>query len=128
MSVITGIVTKTGREKMAKARAGEITLPKIMYMAFGDGACDETGNVIPPAMDQVTLSNELMRKEIESHNFPISTTCRYKARLSEGELSNIGINEVALIDSEGDVVGIKCFKNKYKDEDMEMVFEIDDEF
>ena len=38
------------------------------------------------------------------------------------------ISEIALYDTDGDYVGLKTFRTKYKDEDMEMVFELDDQF
>ena len=38
------------------------------------------------------------------------------------------ISEMALIDEDGDTVAIKNFLKKPKDEDMEMDFEIDDNF
>ena len=31
------VITKTAREKLVKARAGVIVLPKIVGMAFGNG-------------------------------------------------------------------------------------------
>ena len=43
------VITKKAREKLVKARAGDLTLPKIAGMAFGNGGVDADGTVIPPA-------------------------------------------------------------------------------
>lgn len=40
------IITKSARKKMVQARAGAITLPKIVGMAFGSGGVDSAGNVV----------------------------------------------------------------------------------
>lgn len=63
------IITKKARENMVKARAGAITLPKIVGMAFGSGGVDTSGNVIVPTAEQAALKNELFRKEIDGYSF-----------------------------------------------------------
>ena len=70
------IITKKARENMVKARAGAITLPKIVGMAFGEGGVDSSGNVVAPTADQEELKQELLRKEIKSYSFPAETTCQ----------------------------------------------------
>ena len=37
------VVTKKARENLVKARAGAITLPKIIGMAFGEGGVSSSG-------------------------------------------------------------------------------------
>lgn len=49
------IITKSARKKMVQARAGAITLPKIVGMAFGSGGVDSAGNVISPSETQTAL-------------------------------------------------------------------------
>ena len=46
------IITKTARKKLVQARAGAITLPKIVGMVFGSGGVDSSGNVIAPSENQ----------------------------------------------------------------------------
>lgn len=122
------VVTTKAKEKMVKARAGVKALPKIVGMVFGDGAVSGSGAVIPPVASQTSLKNELLRKPVDNFT-PISNTCyRYKCTLGETELAGKDINEIALYDAENDLVAIKTFRNKGKDEDMEMIFEIDDTF
>lgn len=122
------IITKKSREKLVKARAGAIQLPKIVGMVFGDGGVDASGNVIPPTESQSGLTNEIFRKELDGYNFPADTTCRYECTLTESELAGEEISEIGLYDSEGDVVCIKTFKRKGKDDDVEQTYTLDDIF
>lgn len=122
------VITKKAREKLVKARAGTIELPKITGMAFGNGGVDEEGNVLPPSEDQTVLKNELSRKEIDGYSFPADTTCRYTCTLAENELAGEEISEIGLYDSEGDIVCIKTFMRKGKDDDVEQTYTLDDIF
>ena len=122
------IITINGRKKLAQARAGEITLPKVKGMVFGDGGIDADGNVLAPTENQSELRHELYRKVIDGYSFPSDTTCRYECTLTGSELPGADISEVGLYDEEGDVICIKSFKVKGKDDDLEMIFHIDDTF
>lgn len=122
------LITKKAREKLVKARAGVIILPKIVGMAFGDGGCDSSGNVIAPKEDQVELKHELYRKEIDGYSFISDTVCRYECTLIESELANEYISEIGLYDADGDIVCIKSFKRKGKDDDLQMTYILDDVF
>lgn len=122
------IITKKSREKLVRARAGAIQLPKIVGMAFGNGGVDEAGTVIPPTESQSELTNELYRKEIDCYSFPEDTTCRYECTLSESELAGEEISEIGLYDAEGDIVCIKTFMRKGKDDDVEQTYTLDDIF
>lgn len=122
------IITKKARENMVKARAGVITLPKIVGMAFGEGGVDPSGNVVAPTSDQGELKQELYRKEIESYKFTADTTCQYVCILVENELAGKDISEIGLYDENGDIACIKTFKSKGKDADIQMTFTLDDVF
>lgn len=122
------VITKKAREKLVKARAGAIALPKIVGMAFGNGGVDAGGTVIPPSENQSKLSNELFRKVIDGYTFPSDTTCRYKCTLSESELAGEEISEIGLYDAAGDIVCIKTFTKKGKDDDVEQTYVLDDIF
>ncbi|EGO86277.2 phage related protein (plasmid) [Clostridium botulinum C str. Stockholm] len=113
---------------MVKARAGDITLPKITHMVFGDGGANKEGKPIPLLGEETKLKNQILKKTIDVHTYPNNTTCRYSCKLCKEDLADKNINEIGLVDSEGDLVAIKTFGNKYKDADMEMIFQIDDEF
>ncbi len=122
------IITKKARKNMVQARAGAITLPKIVGMAFGDGGVDNFGNVMKPLETQEALISELLRKEIDGFQFIGDITCRYQCTLSESELAGKYISEVGLYDENGDIVCIKNFTAKGKDGDMEMTYTVDDVF
>ena len=122
------IITKKARKKLLQARAGDITLPKIIGMAFGSGGVDTSGNVIAPLENQETLKAELLRKPVRGHSFIGETTCRYECTLSESELAGQYISEIGLYDAEGDIVCIKTFTKKGIDSDIEMTYTLDDVF
>lgn len=122
------IITKKARENMVKARAGAITLPVITGIAFGSGGVDGSGKVITPVDTQKALANELYRKEISGYDFVNDTTCRYTCKLEKQELAGEYISEIGLYDENGDIVCIKNFTSKGKDDDIEMTFTFDDEF
>ena len=44
------VITKKRRENLVKASAGAIILPPIIGMAFGDGGCDNSGNITNPSI------------------------------------------------------------------------------
>ncbi len=122
------LITKKAREKLVKARAGAIALPPIAGMAFGDGGCDADGSVIAPEEDQSELRHELYRKEIDGYTFIEDTVCRYECTLTESELANEYISEIGLYDEDGDLVCVKSFKRKGKDDDLQMTYILDDVF
>ncbi len=121
-------VTKAAREKLVKARAGAITLPKIVGMAFGNGGVTSEGEIVPPADGQSTLTNELYRKPIDGYSFPEDTVCRYECTLLEAELAGEEISEIGLYDEDGDILCIKSFKRKGKDDDVKQIYVLDDIF
>ena len=123
-----GVITKTGREKLCKAHAGDIALPIITQMAFGSGGVDESGTVIATTGEEAALRNELLRKNIDSHTFPITTTGRYSVRLGKEELADQNISEMGRFDAAGDLVAYKTFLPKGKDSDMEFIFDMDEIF
>ena len=122
------VITKIGRKKLVQARAGAISLPPIVGMAFGDGGIDADGSIKPPEQSQTDLNSELFRKAVDGYSFPEETTCRYVCTLEETELAGKSISELGLYDSEGDIVCIKNMTAKGKDDDIEMTFTVDDIF
>lgn len=121
------VVTLKAKSKLMKARAGVISLPKIVGMAFGSGGVNGS-TVIVPADTQTSLNNELLRKELDSFVILSDTKCRYACTLLNDELVGSSISEIALYDEEGDLVAIKNFMSKGKDSDIEMTIQMDDEF
>lgn len=124
------VVTTTARRKLVKARAGAITLPKIVGMAFGNGGVNAAGEVIAPTQDQTELTSELYRKVIDGYEVLTTETAtvRYECTLEESELAGEEISEIGLYDEDGDIVCIKTFTRKGKDDDIEQTYRIDDIF
>lgn len=123
------VVTNLAKAKMVKIRAGILTsYPAIVGMAFGDGAMDGSDPRTPLASD-ASLQNELLRQEIDGYSLQEDgISVLYTCTLAKETLAGKSINEIALYDSEGELVAIKSFSNKGKDGDMEMVFTILDKF
>lgn len=122
------VITILARKKMLQARAGAAALPKITGMAFGTGGVDVAGTVIAPTAEQTSLNAEQMRKVIDGYEFLSETSCRYACTLAASEMVGKDISEIALYDEEGDLVVIKNFSAKGKDDDLEMTFNVDDKF
>jgi len=125
-----GVITEIGRKKLCKAHAGDIMLPVITQMAFGDGGIGEDGAVIETGGTETALKHELLKKNIDSHVYTDEkeTTCKYSIRLSKTELANQNISEMGLFDADGDLVAYKTFLAKGKDDDMEFVFDMNEIF
>lgn len=122
------VITKKARMKLVKARAGAITLPKVVGMAFGNGGVMADGTVIAPPDTQTALANELLRKPVDKYSFPEDCICRYECTLLENELAGQEISEIGLYDEDGDIICIKNFTRKGKDDDVEQTYVLDDIF
>lgn len=122
------VITKKARANLVKARAGSISLPKIVGMAFGEGGVDSNGTVIAPSESQSNLKKQLLRKPIDKYTFLNDTTCRYECTLLENELVGKEISEIGLYDANGDIVCIKTFTRKGKDSDVQQTYVLDDIF
>ncbi|MCM1058304.1 MAG: phage tail protein [Firmicutes bacterium] len=125
---INVVITPAARKKLVYARAGAISLPRIVGMAFGDGGVDADGNIIAPKEGQKALAHELYRKPVDGYSFPEDTVCRYACTLTEQELANEEISEIGFYDEDGDILAIKAFKRKGKDDDFAQTFVLDDIF
>lgn len=124
------IVTKQARQKLAKARAGAITLPKVIGVAFGDGGVNSSGEVVAPSATQTGLTHELFRKPIDKYEVLTTedATVRYVCTLTESELAGESVSEIGLYDAAGDILCVKTFTPKGKDDDIEQTYTLDDIF
>ena len=125
-----GVITAVGRKKLCMAHAGDIELPVITQMAWGSGGADETGQPIDTTGNEISLYQELLRKDIESHSYvnEEKTTCRYTATLEAGELDNSYISEMGLYDEDGDLIAYRTFMRKGKDADIPQIYDMDEIF
>lgn len=121
-------ITVKGREKLCKAHAGDIQLPKLKYIAYGDGGVDTQDMSFTVTGEETALRNELIRMEIDEHNYPKETTCEYKSGLKKEDLANTYISELGIFDEENDLIVYKTFLKKGKDDDMLFDFSLQEIF
>ncbi len=122
------VITKKGREKLCRAHAGDLNLPRLKYIAYGDGGADENQIALPTTGEEVSLRNERFRIELDSHNYPIPTTCQYESELDKSDLANVFLSEMGIFDEEEDLIIYKTFLPKGKDDDMLFNFSIKEIF
>ena len=129
------IITRAARLKMVRARAGDITLPKIVGMAFGDGGVDASGEIIPPTDQMTALRNEFFRKVIDLHELVATeeATMHYECTITEEDitvnsLDGKEVSEIGFYDEDGDILCIKSTRRKGIDDDVSQTYELDDIF
>lgn len=122
VSQFTGKITLTGQEKLVKAHAGDIVLPKIKYMAYGSGGVDEHDQPIETTGQETGLRKELLRKEVEGHTYSARNSCEYLSKLTEEEAAGEYLSEIGLFDEEDDLVAYHTFMKKGKDGNMVFKF------
>lgn len=130
MADSTGVTTAIARKKLCMAHAGDRELPAIAKMAWGNGGVDENGQPIATTGNEVGLYNQLLAKDIESHEYVNDgqTTCRYTATLEAEELAGEEISEMGLFDAEGDLVSYRTFLRKGKDGDIPQIYDMEEVF
>lgn len=111
------VIINQFRQRLAKHMYDGSALPKVKYMAFGDGG--HNADLTPKAMDpaRTTLYHERLRKELSNvmQEDPMSVTGT--GRLEKDELVGARISEVGLLDESGYLIGYRCFSPKIKDTD-----------
>lgn len=129
-------MTKRGRELLCKAHAGDAALSPITYIAMGSGGCTD-GVPIAVTGNETELKEELIQMPVAAHQYSeelddstgaTKVKMRYTATLGEKELPDTIMNEAGLVDGDGNLVAYLTFLPKGKDEDMEVVFCIDELF
>lgn len=121
------VITAIRRKKMADATNSTGKIAKAKWIALGSGGVDADGNIITPLAENVQLNHEVIRKEYASSMQTSDTSYEYVIQLEEDELVGTFISEMALIDSEGDVIAFSNFLPKGKDE-TETTFTIEDNY
>lgn len=112
------VLTTYFRERIAAHMAGKSTLAPLKYMAFGDGGHDPaTMEPLSPSENQTALNHEVLRKELSLIKQEDSLSVTGKGAIEASELVGTYLSEAALVDSEGQLIGIKCFAPKIKEGD-----------
>ena len=100
------------------------------HRSHGEGGVTEDGVPKATTGNEISLYNELLKKNISGHMYPVEdeTTCRYSGILDKGELTGKEISEMGLYDSDGDLIAYRTFLRKGKDEDIPLIFDMDEVF
>lgn len=112
--------TIIARNKFAKAHMGDAPLPKLSKMAFGDGGHNVGGDPIPPNGDELEVPGEFVQVPINQMTLSGSTAIRIEGTLSYGEGNGKLVSSVGIYDEVGDLVAVKTFSPKAKDEDTKL--------
>ena len=112
-----GVTSNHHRRRMAAAMAGGAPVKPPYYVAFGDGGPTEDNKAKPVSADALSLTNELLRKPLSSlsQEDPYSVTAA--GRLEKGDLIGADVSEVALLDEDGNLIGLRNFRPKPKESD-----------
>jgi len=106
------------RRRLAAQAAGGTQVAKIAFMAFGDGGHDPaTYRAKAPNENQTALNNELLRKPLAAISQEDLLSVTGRGFLEGGELVGKAISEAALIDAQGNLMGIKNFAPKVEESD-----------
>lgn len=123
------ITTSTARQKFAQAHGGDAALPAITHVGWGDGGHNtETGLPIPPTSELTQVPGQFLKKAISSHTYPNFVTLRLVVSLGVTEGNGKNVSACGLYDGAGDLVAVKTFTPKGKDDEMEIVIDWDEEF
>jgi hypothetical protein len=108
-SVLDGTWNLTGKSLLSQP----IALPNVAKVAIGIGA-EPGGALRPPADLDTALQNEILRKDAEVLSLS-PNTWEVGVRLFPSEAGNQRINEIALYDSDNQLVALASFSGKTKD-------------
>lgn len=105
------------RQRLAKHMANNSALPPIAFMAFGDGGHNPDLTPKPPSAAATALTHEVLRKPLASITQEDLFSVTGKGVMEASELVGVRISEAALIDANGQLVGVKNFAPKLKESD-----------
>lgn len=111
------IVVNAYRQRIAARMAGGAQLAPIAYMAFGDGGHNADLTPRPPSSSATALNHEILRKPLAAITQEDLYSVTGKGAVEANEVVGAGISEAALIDSNGQLVGLKTFAPKFKEND-----------
>ena len=121
---VDAVLLNQAKTKMLRMRAYGSDGWKITHFAFGTGL--ENGQQYTPSADRTQLVHEVCRTEVVNREWLSDSTLQFTGAIGSAQVVNEYITEVALVDSDGDLVCIKTFPKKLKQSGSEMVFKIDD--
>ncbi len=111
------VTTNNFRARMATHFLNNSSLPAFGSMVFGDGGykADLTAKTIDPA--QTALNHPLLTKTLTSVYQEDAYSVTGKGTLEKTELIGAYISEAGLVDSAGNLLGLRNFAPKIKEND-----------
>lgn len=111
------ITVNAYRRRLAAAMAGGPPLAPAAEMAFGDGGHNADLTAKEPSRDQEALNNEVVRRPLLDISQEDLFSMTGRGLLEAADLVGVPVSEAALIDANGDLIGIKNFAPKVKESD-----------
>ena len=107
------VVVNTYRQRIAARMAGGAQLAPVAYMAFGDGGHNADLTPKAPSARATALNHEILRKPLAAITQEDLYSVTGKSAVEANEVVGAGISEAALIDANGQLVGLKTFAPKF---------------
>lgn len=111
------VTTIEFRQRLAKHFCDDSALPKLGFMAFGDGGHMADGTAKTPDPDRTELVHEVLRKPLMELYQEDAQSVTASGRLEEEDLPGVWVSEAAVFDESGHMVGYKFFAPKVKEAD-----------
>ncbi len=103
------LIVNTGRNLVCQLLAGDST-SNIQYMSIGKGMTfDGEGNPVV-ALTNTDIADEILRKSIESHAYPLETSVEFTASFYRSEIAE-EINELGMLSEDGTLYAHIGFAN-----------------
>lgn len=123
IDTVDAVILNQAKRKLLTYRAYGTGDLQITQIAFGDGTI--SGRKYTPNPDATALVHEVARNNIGSVQ-EVGDNYRYIGALGTDQCNGLYITEMALVDSDNQLVCIKTFDKKYKPAGVELTFKIDD--
>jgi phage-related tail fiber protein len=111
------VVVNAYRQRIAARMAGGAQLAPITHMAFGDGGHNADLTPKAPSATQTKLNHEILRKPLAAITQEDLYSVTGKGTVEANEVVGSRISEACLIDANGQLVGLKTFAPKFKEND-----------
>lgn len=111
------VVANIYRRRIAARMAGGANIAPIAFMAFGDGGHNADLTPKAPSANATSLNNEILRKPLAAITQEDLYSVTGKGAIEANEVVGAGISEAALIDANGNLVGLNTFAPKFKEND-----------
>jgi len=111
------VVANIYRQRLAARLAGGAPVAPIAFMAFGDGGHNADLTPKAPSAAATKLNHEILRKPLAGITQEDLYSVTGKGAIEKNEVIGAAISEAALIDANGQLVGLKTFAPKFKEND-----------